>query len=83
MTEAKIDEKSDLGIFKKKYLLKAGFKDKKQVDDNRQAIIQLATSISSILENVKDKDNVNVSQEELFKFITGLLENDNFKKFMK
>lgn len=83
LTEAKIDEKSDLGIFKKKYLLKAGFKDKKQVDDNRQAIIQLATSISSILENVKDKDNVNVSQEELFKFITGLLENDNFKKFMK
>ena len=65
--------------FRKMFLSKA-VKDEKVRETNKQAIIEVAGSISAALENIKDKDG-NTSKEEVSNFIIYLV--GNHETFMK
>jgi hypothetical protein len=60
--------------------LSKSIKDEKVRETNKQAIIEVAGSISAALENIKDKDG-NTSKEEVSKFIIYLV--SNHETFMK
>lgn len=65
--------------FRKMFLSKA-VKDEKVRETNKQAIIEVAGSISAALENIKDKDG-NTAKDEVSEFIIYLV--SNHETFMK
>lgn len=91
LNEAKVELPAELQSFKDDFILSThkakdgkthGVKDPKIRSINKQAVIQIVSSISSALENIKDNSGKPIDKDILFSFLSGLMNYDNFKKFI-